>query len=84
MTARATGADGTEIILLGLTRENLARLAEGQPIRVSAEQHAGFPPNLVITILFGETERAIIEQLRPLIGDGTKVVAVPRDPGPVS
>jgi len=80
ITARATGADGKEIVILGVTRENLTRLADGQPIRVSAEQHAGFPPNLVVTIIFGETERALLEHLAPLIGADTKVVAVPRDP----
>jgi hypothetical protein len=35
----------------------------------------------VILITFGETERAITEQLGSLIGPETKVVAVPRDKG---
>ena len=84
ITARATGADGKEIIVLGVTRENLQRLEQGHPIKVSAEKHAGFPPNLVVVIFYGDTERAIVEQLKPMIGDATKIIAVPRDAGDLS
>jgi hypothetical protein len=81
ITAIATGADGRRVVILGLTRENLTRLVAGKPIHVSAEVHAGFPTDLSVAIFFGETERAITEQLAPLIGDETKVVAVPRGEG---
>lgn len=78
ITATATGANGEEIILLGITRENVTRLMKGQPIRVTAETHPGFPVNRVIMICFGETERTLTEQLKSSISDETKVVMVPR------
>jgi hypothetical protein len=80
ITATATGADGKRILLLGLTRTNIDLLIAGQPIDVDAVTHPGFPSDLRIMILFGETERAIAESLQDLIDpEHTKVVAVPRD-----
>jgi hypothetical protein len=81
ITARATGDDGKEILLLGVTRENIRRLMDGQPIRVSAETHPGFPESIRVLIVFGETERTLAEALKPLIGEETKVIAVPREQG---
>jgi hypothetical protein len=77
--ATATGANGEQITVLGLTRTNLDRLVDGQPIRVTAETHPGFPEGRVIYICFGETERVIATQLRELIGEKTKVIAVPHE-----
>lgn len=56
ITAIAKGANGTRIIVLGITRENVKRLTAGHPIRVSAEHHPGFPEDTVIAVVFGETE----------------------------
>lgn len=81
IVATATGENDTRIIVLGVSRENITRLTAGQPIRVDAAHHPGFPADTAIMIIFGETERAITEQLGALIGPGTKVVAVPRDKG---
>jgi hypothetical protein len=81
ITATATGPEGTQIIVLGVTRGNLDRLVKGEPIRVTGETHAGFPADLMILIYFGETERTLVDQIKPLIGDATRVVAVPREPG---
>ena len=81
ITARATGEDGQEVLLLGVTRENIRRLTAGQPIRVSAETHPGFPDHLRVLIVFGETERTLAETLKPFIGEQTKVIAVPREKG---
>ena len=80
ITAVATG-NGKRIIVLGVTRENLTRLTAGQPIRVSAEHHPGFPQDVVIAVVFGETEADIARELKPLIGAETRVVTVPRDGG---
>jgi hypothetical protein len=76
VTARATAADGTELVLLGLTRENVTRLVAGSPIHVSAATHPGFPLNLKILICFGETVGALTESLRPVIDGATKIIAV--------
>lgn len=81
ITAIAKGPDGKRIIVLGITRENVTRLIEGKPIRVTAETHPGFATDLVIGILFGEDEHALTETLKPFLGDETKIVAVPRDKG---
>jgi hypothetical protein len=81
ITATATGANGQQIILVGVTRENVKRLMKGQPIHLTAASHPGFPEHLAITICFGETERSLTEELRELIGPETKVIAVPKTPG---
>lgn len=79
ITARATGQNGEEIILLGVSRANVDKLVAGYPIHVTAETHPGFPEKLVIVLAFGETERAIADQMRPLLDpDKTKIVAVPK------
>jgi hypothetical protein len=77
ITANATGPDGRRLILLGITRENVDRLIAQQPIHVAADTHPGFPADLSIVIVFGETERVLVEHLKPMIGDETKVIAVP-------
>lgn len=80
ITARATSDDGKQIVILGVSRENIRRLLDGQPIRVMAETHPGFIENLVLCILFGETERDIAMALKPLITESTKVITTPKDP----
>jgi hypothetical protein len=76
ITAVANNDDGTQIIILGITRGNLDRLVAGEPVMVRAESHPGFPPGLRIAIFFGETERDLTIALKPLIKDDTKIVAV--------
>jgi hypothetical protein len=78
ITAIANAADGKRIILLGISRENVTRLTAGRPIHVSAETHPGFPADLVITIAFGETERHLVDQMKSVITEDTKIVGVPR------
>lgn len=80
ITATMTGANGSRVIVLGVTRANLDRLIAGDLIKVEAMTHPGFPEDLNIAIFFGETERSLVEQLRPLMSDETKLVAMPRDP----
>ena len=77
ITARATGDDDSEIIILGITRENVRQLLEARPIFVDSETHPGFPEKLKIAIFFGENERACTDQLKIMIDpDHTKVIAV--------
>ncbi len=78
--ARATGADADEILLLGVTRENIDRLLKGFPIRITSETDgAGVPLGWKIMIVFGETERAISEALTRsgAVGPDTKLMAMP-------
>lgn len=49
---------------LGVSRGNIDRLTNGQPIVVNL-QDIGGPPGQVV-IMFGETERAIFDELKSL------------------
>lgn len=60
--ASAQTEDGGTVILLGVTPANLRRLREGQPILVDAGELG--VPGVKITITFGQTERAIVAELR--------------------
>jgi hypothetical protein len=82
--ARAIG-DGTELLLLGISRRNIEELQAGRPIRLTTETHgAGIPLGWTIAIIYGETEAAITADLQAMgvIGPDTKVSAQPRDPKP--
>lgn len=83
ITLRSTGEDGRETIALGVTRQNVRRLVEGEPIRISAETHPGMSEKIRVLIFFGENERAITEDLKKhgLISEDTKLIAVPRETG---
>jgi hypothetical protein len=77
--------DGTEILLLGLTRRNVDELLKGHPVRITSATHGpGVPLGWTIGIVVGETEAAIAAELRRtgLITADTKVVAMPRDADP--
>jgi len=69
------------IILLGLVPENVQRLLTGEPIRISAETHPGFPEDLRVLIVFADDERTIFEALRPSFSEQTKIIAMPDDEG---
>lgn len=80
MIARATSDRGEEILLLGLSRGNLERLTQGQPIRLSRETHGdGIPANWKILILFGETEEDMRTMLEAagVVGSWTKTTVDP-------
>jgi hypothetical protein len=62
---RATAADSTgrPVVLLGLSDENLRRLAADQPIRVDLAE-LGFPAGAPVVVLFGGgTEESLADQL---------------------
>jgi hypothetical protein len=54
---------GEPLLILGLSRENITRLTEGQPIHVDPRemQQLGLP-GITVVIHFGETERAILDE----------------------
>lgn len=70
--------DGRQLVVLGITRENVSRLTNGRPVYLDAASHPGFPIDLAIAVLYAETEAELAEQLEPLIGDETKMVSVAR------
>lgn len=62
-------ADGTPLVILGLSRLNTERLLDGKPIQVPAADLAqlGLPPGGPgVLLLGGETEDALLEDLRAM------------------
>ena len=68
--ARATGAKGRPVIILGLSAQNLKRLRKGMPIHVHCDE-LGFAGELVI--FAGETEAELAKMFKPFIGPETVV-----------
>ena len=65
--AETNRVNGTPLLLLGLSRENVKRMMEGKPIFLTRATHGpAIPEKLNIGIMFGETEDAIVEQLRQI------------------
>lgn len=66
----AQGADGRQMLILGLTRQNVQRMEAGRPILVDQRQLAelGYDdvPDQQVVIFFGETQNDLTQQLRDL------------------
>lgn len=57
--------DNSRLVLLGLSRGNVERLTQGKPVLVSRERHGpAMPDGLEVALFFGETEEAILADLR--------------------
>ncbi len=55
---------GMPLLMLGLSGENVTRLAAGEPIRISAQHMAELGlPRMEIVIHYGRTEAAILDDL---------------------
>lgn len=80
--ARATSNDGkVKVFLLGLSRGNIDRLIAGRPILMTRDSHGdGIPEGWAISLLFGETEADIVEELKKanLLSPETVVRQEPR------
>lgn len=65
--------DGNQVLFLGLTGENVTRLAAGEPIKIEPEmmKKFGLPPITVI-IHYGKTEDDIVADFRKAIEHVTK------------
>lgn len=59
--------------ILGVTEENLQRLKAGDPIRIDAAHHQGFPDDVCFLILYGKDEETLLQQLAPGMDDATKI-----------
>jgi hypothetical protein len=60
--AGAPTSDGGQLVLLGITPARLRDLKDGQPIYVECDD-LGLP-RVRIVLVFGQTERAIIAEMR--------------------
>jgi len=70
-----------QIIMLGLSRENINRMLDGKPVHVREETHGeGIPAGWEIVIFFGETEKEMHEMFIKggMIGPETKMKIDPR------
>jgi hypothetical protein len=75
--ARGT-RDGKELLMLGITQENLIALTEGKPMHLRRETHGdGIPPGWEVVIFYGKTSEDCTKQIRPAIGPDTKVISQP-------
>lgn len=63
-------SDGRSILVLGLSRENTDRLHQGLPIPVEAAQVDPRLPELTVVLIAGETEEAILAEIREHWGEG--------------
>lgn len=61
---RLDKSDGTKVLLLGLTKINLARLQDDQPIVITARdmEQLGLP-GIEIALIAGDTEASLSAQL---------------------
>lgn len=62
--ARGHNDQGDELIVLGLTTENVRRLQDGKPMLLRSETHPFVPAGWVITILVGPDEDTLARWLR--------------------
>jgi hypothetical protein len=59
--------DKEQLILLGLSHENIRRLMKGEPMRITRATHGdGVPDGWVIIIDYGETEQALAAKLKSM------------------
>ena len=80
--AAAKLSDGSVLLVLGLSGENIRRLQAGDPIAFDIAS-VGLPATervRQITIFYGATEADCYRQIRSLISDKTIVHAVPPPP----
>jgi hypothetical protein len=71
---------GEPLLFLGLSGENVTRLAAGEPIRVNSAQMAelGLPP-IVVVIHYGRTEADILAEVRE---HGITIRQIPQEEAP--
>lgn len=76
MIVASANGEKKDLLLLGLSQENIDRLWKDLPIRISRETHGeAIPENLVIVIIAGKSEYDIKHALETagIIGPDTKL-----------
>ncbi len=66
-------SEGRQTLFIGLSKENMKRLADKQPIRTNQASHGnGMPEGLTLIIFAGDTEIEMIAELtrQGLVGAG--------------
>lgn len=72
----ATTRDGKKLIMFGLTKKNIERLQNDEPIAVPLDQWG--ITNTRVVIFAGDTEESIVTDLLQLVGPDTKIDIDPR------
>jgi len=67
--------DSDNILLLGISEENVNRLKEGKPIHIKGDE-LGIDNDVLI--VYGETEEDLYKDLRPYIVPETRVHSKPQ------
>ena len=62
--------EGKNILLLGLSRDNLSRLKQGKPIHINGSE-LGFDNDVIV--VYGETEELIYQDLQPILKPETNI-----------
>jgi hypothetical protein len=73
--------EDSEVLLLGMSHENVTRLLSGQPIRLRRVSHGdGIPEGWDILIFCGETEQSMRQELERggVVGEDTNIIVDPR------
>jgi len=75
--AKRSSPEG-QVIILGLTQENIVHLLDGKPMAINRKTHGdGVPEGWEILIVFGISNSDIANTLRPATNSETKVRAFP-------
>jgi hypothetical protein len=69
---------GRMLLVLGLSKSNVERLLNKQPMVLNPKTHPGIPHGWEIVIAYGETEAALQKEMEPGIGPHTLIIADPR------
>lgn len=75
--AAAFKENGESVVVLGITRGNIARLTAGDPIHAKLTEEIGKPADEVF-IIFGETEEDLYNMLKRYMTPETKINVDPR------
>ena len=65
--------EGKNVLVLGISAENVIRLKEGKPIHITGEE-LGLECDVLL--VYGETESQIYQDLQPMMGADTSVEPV--------
>lgn len=80
IVALADTKTGRQMLIVGLTDENIARLTAGQPVQLSLDTNGLNIAPIDVVIAHDRTEAALIRLLGPLTSNDTVVHDIPADP----
>jgi hypothetical protein len=70
---------GDEMLILGLSEQNIKKLQEGKPMYLTRKTHGdGIPQGWRIMIFTGKDENKMTEMVKPFLGPDTEIKIDPR------